>query len=129
MVDWQRGEPQPSLRDRIVQLLKDNPEKIWTPAEVRGEIYPEIEWPSSDEMSTEEQTYQLIGVAQKNAVAHYTMETLVDEGILEKREFRIDKIAEVTINEDEYEQVRERLPDDVDVYEDRIYYRLNKDSL
>ena len=127
MVDWEKGEPQPSLRERMVQLLHDQPERVWTPAEMRGELFPNVEVDPSDESSDQEHMISLISVAQTNAVVQSTMETLVDENILDKREFRVDQVAEITVNESEYEELIDQWPDD-EVYTDRTYYCLERDT-
>lgn len=123
MVDWQKGEPQPSLRKRIRQTLEDQPDRLWTPPEMRGELFPDVEFESPEEVGEKEYMASLVGVAQTNAVIHSTMEQLVHEGILDKREFRLDQVAEIAVNEAEYEELIEKWPDD-EVYTDRTLYRL-----
>ena len=127
MVDWSRGEPVPSLRERIVQVLEENEGVIWTPAEMRGELFPEVEFPMGSSVDMEYIMEAQI-VSQKNALITSVMESLVDDGILDKRRFRVDTIAEITQNEAEYEQVAEQM-DDGPAFDDRIYYRLNEGTL
>ena len=126
MVDWNRGEPQPSLKERMIQALEERPDRIWTPAEMRGELFPDIELETSDDVPPDDRMFSYSTIAQVNAVVHTTMEILVDEGVLDKREFRVDTVSELTVNEAEYEEVMGQLPEDHDVYTDRTYYRLNK---
>lgn len=127
MVDWDRGEPVPSLRERLIQKLEENEAAIWTPAEMRGELFPDIEYPTGSSIDVEYIMDAQI-VSQKTELITSVMESLVDEGILDKRRFRVDTIAEITQNEAEYEQIAEQVSDD-NVFDDRIYYRLNEEVL
>ncbi|GGC49889.1 hypothetical protein [Haloferax sulfurifontis] len=127
MVDWSRGEPVPSLRERVIQVLEENEGAIWTPAEMRGELFPELEFPTGSSIDVEYIMHAQI-INQKTALITSVMESLVEEGILDKRRFRVDTIAEITRNEAEYEQVAEKMGDEA-VFDDRIYYRLNEGAL
>lgn len=118
---WDEGTEVPSLRSQILELVREDPDRPWILSEFRGEVYPDLEFPHA--LDSMEQMGEAMEITRVTAAIEATVEQLVDEGHVEKREFRLDTISMITVNEKEYEEVMSQLPDDADTMTTQTFYK------
>ncbi|WP_420182392.1 hypothetical protein ACNO8S_01905 [Haloarcula sp. KBTZ06] len=120
-MDWERGTVQPSLKEEILDIMQSDKDQIWNPAELRGEIYPDLEFPTGG-ISDFENQIEAFGVLRATSTIESLLEVLVAEGKVEKREFKVDSIAMITKNEKEYEEVAKQTEEE-DVMTVQTFYK------
>lgn len=116
---WEEGEVKPSLKDQIINTMEEDPNKLWDAPQLRGELFPDVEMPDITDMTDFHP--DMAGIIQTNSQISAILEILVAEGRIEKREFRVDTISMITINEKEYEQIAEDLSGNP--MTDKIFYK------
>ena len=108
-LDWEQGEPKQSLKQDILDIFEANPDTIIDISELRGILFPEVSYSSDDEADMENQALLLA-----TARIHTLVEILVNESRVEKRVFEVDFAEQVSMNEDEYEEIAGALEGEVD---------------
>lgn len=63
-----------------------------------------------------------MAIMRATSTIEILLEILVDEGKVEKRAFIVDQIDQITINDEEYEEVLEQWGDE-NVEDEQLFYR------
>lgn len=119
-MNWEEGRKKPSLKEDLLTFLRKNDDRAYPVVGLRGHLFPELSWPS--DTTSEVGQIELMAIMQRTATIQALLEILVDEGKVEKRAFIVDQIDQVTINEEEYEEVLEQWGDE-NVEDEKLFYR------
>jgi hypothetical protein len=121
---WDEGHPEPPLRAEILSFLRRNDDQMFTLADIRKEVVPELEIPPND-ASAIEVSYGLVGLNVYHGCILSILDELAAKGEIEKRRFEVDQAGWIGQNEAEYEYIESLLGDENQTEE--IFYRASRD--